>query len=154
MKTTPLLIFAVVSICFVGCFSAGRKLPTPSTGFSPKVSYATPYSSAWPKIQLALDNARVSVTSATKDESVGRIQTDYVDGPSRFIVVAAQSTRYRYSITVRPDGDKTKVGIVAKVESTMNSGKGSSQWSDVSGQNTALVSQLENWLYEQIEKEL
>lgn len=154
MKISPLSLLALLSLCLVGCFSSGRKLPTPTAGFSPKRTYAVSYVAAWPKVQLALDNARVSVTSATKDDSVGRIQTDYVDGPSRFIVVAAQATRYRYSITVRPDGDKTKVGIVAKVESTMNSGKGSSQWSDVSGQNAALVSQLEDWLYEQIEKEL
>ena len=81
-----------------------------------------------------------------------------MDGKSTLIMgglAGAQSTRYKYNLTLRnQSAGNVKLNILCKVESTINSGRGSSQWSDVSGQNTKLVKQLEDWLYEQIEKDL
>lgn len=130
--------------------------PEPTANFSPKRSYSVRYTAAWEKVQQTLDEKRITIISANKTDTSGRIQTDYIAGPSYLIgggLVAAQSTRYQYSITVRPkEGDEVTVAIVCKVESTMKGGSGASQWTDVSGQNDKLVANLENWLYEQIEK--
>lgn len=158
MKITPLSLLAILALCVVGCTSIGStKFPKAADSFSPKKAYPVAYAAAWQKIQLTLDNARIPIASANKDESSGRIQTDNIAGQSALIgggLIAAQSTRYRFSLTVRPDGDKTNIGIVCLLESTMHGRRTVSQWTDVSGQNAALTTQLENWLYEQIEKNL
>ena len=158
MKISPLSILAALVISFTGCTSVGPvRFPKPTEAFAPKRNYSVAYAAAWQKVQFTLDNARISIVSANKDETVGRIQTDYVDGETALIaggLVGSQSTRYRYSITVRPDGDKTNIGIVCRLESTFKGGGGASQWTDVSGQNVPRVTQLENWLCEQIEKNL
>lgn len=133
-------------------------LPQPSANFTSKRTYGLSCSNAFPKVEQVLEESRIAIASADKAADQGRIQTGYIQGSSRLMglgLVASQSTRYRYSIGMRsPEPGKTAIAIVCKIESTMTGRAGSSQWTDVSGQNTALVSNLENWLYEQIEKKL
>ena len=158
MKLVRISLITALTFLIAGCMNVGPvKMPQAAVGFAPKKTYSVAYATAWQKVQLTLENSRITILSANKDESIGRIQTDYIEGASTLIaggLVGAQSTRYRYSITMRPDGDKTNIGVVCKVESTINGGNGASPWTDVSGQNAKLLTQLENWLYEQIEKDL
>jgi hypothetical protein len=157
MKLTFLLLLCLC-VC-AGCATqvGETSFPKPSANFSPKRTYPVAYAVAWEKVMLTLDQARIGVASENKTEASGRIQTDYIAGSQSLIAggfVASQSTRYHYSISLRPDGANTTVNVVCKVGSTMKGGSGASPWTDVSGQNSQLIAQLETWLYEQIEKNL
>jgi len=141
----------------VGCVSVGNTtIPKPTADFTPKEVYAVPYDKLWDATLNALDKNQIAAITANKESGI--IQTDYTDGPSTLLLGGlggAQSTRYKYDITLRNQSSGgVKLNIICKVESTINSGQGSSQWSDVSGQNTKLVKQMKDWLYEQIEKGL
>ena len=63
--------------------------------------------------------------------------------------------RYKYNITLRnePNGS-VKVNVVCRIEDSMYNGKESTQWQDVTSQKISLETELETWLYEQIEDEL
>lgn len=141
----------------VGCMSVGPvTMPEPDVTFAPKQTYAVTHDKLWDATISALEKNRIAAVSANKESGI--IQTDYVNGPSTLIMgglAGAQSTRYKFNLTLRnQSADSVKLNILCKVESTMNSSSGSSQWTDVTGQNAKLVKQLENWLYEQIEKDL
>ncbi len=156
MKTT-LAFMALVAVCAAGCMNVGStRYPQPTTNFAPKRLYAIGLPDAYSKVEKTLDNARIAIASQNKSDTSARIQTDYIAGESIVVggILASQSSRYRYSITLRPDGDKTNIGVSCRVESTSSNGEGSTQWQDTSGQNARLVGQLETWLYEQIEKNL
>jgi hypothetical protein len=158
--TTKLIYFTATALLtgtlLVGCVSVGKTMPKTTANFAPKQVYAVAYDKLWDTTISALDTNRIAVLSASKESGI--IQTDYMDGKSTLIMgglAGAQSTRYKYNLTLRnQSAGNVKLNILCKVESTINSGRGSSQWSDVSGQNTKLVKQLEDWLYEQIEKDL
>ena len=134
-----------------GCISDNGKFPEPTASFTPKQTYAVPYDKLWNGILDALDKNRITTVSV--DKASGVISTDYCAGPGTFMVIMAQSTRYKYGITVRDQGNGIeRVNIVCKVESSINGESGASQWHDVTPQNTALATKLEKWLYEQIEQ--
>jgi hypothetical protein len=151
---------ALLSIfLLVGCATpvGGKtKFPEASQGFSPKKIYAGSHEALWNAAQSALEKNRIVVLS--QDKASGFIQTDYIEGVAYLIgggFIAAQSTRYKYNITVRPQSEReVRLAIVSRIESTMKGGSGASQWTDVSSQNTKLTASLEDWLFEEIEKEL
>ena len=154
MKRT-LLTFgcAIALLVGGGCITDNGTFPAPSADFTPKLTYAVPYDKLWQTVLDTLDKNRI--TTVGMDKSSGVIQTDYIAGPGRLLLGGlggAQSTRYKYSISLRNEADGgVKVNIICKIESTINSGHGSSQWSDMTPQNAALGNKLETWLYEQIE---
>ena len=155
MKIAFVLILA--GMFFTGCMQIGPvKLPMASTNFTAKVTYSVTSDKMWEAITTALDKNRIATTSA--DRASGILQTDYVEGASSLIaggLVASQSTRYKFNLTVRSQSEgKVRLNIISKVESTMHGRAGVSQWTDVSGQNAVLTKNLENWLYEEIEKNL
>jgi hypothetical protein len=149
--------FAFLLTCAVallaGCISDNGKFPQPTAGFAPKQTYAVPYDKLWSGILDALDKNRITTVSV--DKASGVIATDYIAGPGQFMVIMAQSTRYKYSITARSQSDgAVRVNVICKVESSINGENGSSQWRDVTPQNAALAAKLETWLYERIEQEI
>jgi NlpB/DapX lipoprotein len=147
------LLFTFALAVFGGCVSDNGKFPQPTANFTPKQTYAVAYDKLWSGILDALDKNRITTVSV--DKASGVIQTDYIAGPGEFMVFAAQSTRYKYNLTVRNQADGTvKLNIICKVEDSMNGSNGSSQWRDVTPQNLALTTKLETWLYEQIEPEI
>jgi hypothetical protein len=152
-KTIPFALLLVLALTMLtGCFTDNGSFPQPTANFTPKQTYAIPFDKLWSGILDALDKNRI--TTIGVDKSSGVIQTDYIAGPGRFMVVAAQSTRYKYSVTVRNESDGTeRMNVICKVESSM-SGNAGSQWRDVTPQNAALAAKLETWLYEQIEQEI
>jgi hypothetical protein len=153
MKYPITLFFICITALFAGCISDNGKLPQPTVGFTPKHTYAVPYDKLWSGVLDALDKNRITTISV--DKASGVISTDYIAGPENFLVFAAQSTRYKYNIALRNQSDGSiKMNIVCKVESSLLGQNGSSQWNDVSPQNTGLVTKAETWLYEQIEKEI
>lgn len=153
-----ILVILSLVVLITGCVNVGpNRFPEPSANFAPKRAYPVPLATALAKVERTLDDARIPIANQNKSDSSARIQTDYVEGQSQLIaggLVASQSTRYRYHLTLRPDGEKTTINVVCNVESTMNGRAGASPWTDVSSQNKALVAKLEGWLYEQIEKNL
>jgi NlpB/DapX lipoprotein len=154
-KTLIIFLCATALLGASGCVSGNGKLPTPSANFTPKRTYAVSHNKLWQAILDALDQNHIPVVS--DDKSSGIIQTDYVAGPEQLMILinTAQSTRYKYNISLRDEADGSiKVNVICRIESTMSNGHGSSQWNDVTPQNAKLENQLETWLYEQIEKQL
>ena len=154
MKQT-LIAFTCAALLLTvgGCVSANGTYPAPTANFTPKRVYAVPYDKLWQTTLDALDKNRITVVST--DKLSGIIQTDYIAGPGAFMVVITEISRYKYNITLRnePDGS-VKVNVMCKIEDSINNGQSSSQWRDVTPQNTALENRLETWLYEQLEDEL
>jgi uncharacterized lipoprotein len=107
----------------------------------------------WETVKDVLDDNGIFIASLDKNE--GRITTEYVEGQSQanalgFLGVI--STRYRYFISIEKKATATqRVRITARLES---SGDALQQWRDISSDNKAITTKLENWLYEQIEKSL
>ena len=153
-KIIPFALFSAFTLTMLtGCFTDNGAFPMPTADFTPRQTYSVDYDKLWNGIQDALDKNRITTVSV--DKASGVIETDYIAGPGRFMVVAAQSTRYKYTITARNHSDGTvKLNVICKVESSMNGSAGASQWSDVTPQNTVLATKLETWLYEQIEPEI
>ena len=154
MKQTLIaLTCAALLLIAGGCVSDNGTYPAPTANFTPKRVYAVQYDKLWQATLDALDKNRITVIST--DKSSGIIQTDYITGPGTFMVVMAQSTRYKYNITLRsePDGS-VRVNVICKIEDSINNGQNSTQWHDVTPQNTSLENRLETWLYEQVEDEL
>ena len=146
-----LLTFAMALIS--GCVSDNGKLPEPTASFTPKYTYAIAYDKLWSGILEALDKNRITTVSV--DRASGVISTDYVAGPGTFMVIMAQSTRYKYNITARNQSDgSVRVNVICKVESSINGEHGADPYRDVTPQNGALATKMETWLYEQIEKEI
>jgi hypothetical protein len=153
MKQLLLIFGCAALLVFVdGCVTANGKLPVPSANFTPKRTYAESSDKLWQTILDTLDKNRITAVSADKSSRI--IQTDYIAGPEQYMVLinATQSVRYKYNISLRDESNgSVKVSVICKLESTMNNGHGSSQWNDVTPQNTTQVKDLETWLYEQIE---
>jgi len=151
-KTTQFVLLCISAVALTGCFTDNGSFPKPSANFTPKQTYAVGYDKLWNGILDTLDKNRI--TTVGLDKASGVIQTDYIAGPGQFMIVAAQSTRYKYSITLRNEADgSVRMNVVCKVESSM-SGSAGSQWRDVTPSNAALTTKLETWLYEQIEQDI
>jgi hypothetical protein len=153
MKRT-LFIFGCAAMLFAtGCVSDNGKFPAPSANFTPKRTYAVPYDKLWQAALDALDKNRITTVSV--DKASGIISTDYVAGPGQFMVIMAQSTRYKYSISLRNESDgSVRMNVICKVESSINGQHGADPYRDVTPQNAVLTGKLESWLYEQIETEI
>jgi hypothetical protein len=131
------------------------KFPTPAADFVPKRTYAISHDKLWQATLDALDNNRIAVV--TSDKTDGRIQTDYVAGPGEVNIALAisQITRYKYNITLRDESDgNVKLNVICTIEDSMSSAHSTSQWRDVTNQNSTLENKLETWLYEQVEHQL
>jgi hypothetical protein len=163
MKRSSNLVIVTIStlvagLAFSGCVTAVgnvKDLPQAHAGFAAKHTYPVPADKAFAAIQTALENNRIGIISA--DKASGVIRSDTVEGPSFLIaggLAGGQSTRYSFNVSVRSDGAGVRINVIAKLESSMGNGQGSSQWTDVSGQNPPNIAQLESWLYEQIEAAL
>ena len=158
MKKRFRLAYGVVVFVLLlsGCgMKTGKAdFPEASAGFQPKRMYAVSYDALWDVVVNALDENRIAIASL--DKSTGRIITDYVQGVSTVYALGLGGTgqsRYKYNITMRKtDNDMTKLAIICKLESTLSGAAGSTPWRDLSSENASLVTSLESWLYEQIEK--
>lgn len=136
-----------------GCVTDNGKFPTPDANFSPKRAYTMSRDRLWQATLDALDRNRIAVVHSDKTDGI--IQSDYLAGPGTFMVFASQSTRYKYNIALRdqPNGS-IKLNVICTIEDSLNDGRSSTQWRDVTPQNAQLAEKLETWLYEQIESEL
>jgi hypothetical protein len=149
------LVTFAASVALAGCFNTAEvKYPQANSGFEPKRTYDATADKVWKAAVDALDSNRVTVLSA--DQASGRIQTDTLAGPN-FISIVGGGTMYRYSFNLRitrEESGKTKLFIVCKLESMHQIQNSTRPFMDVSPENQATVTGLENWLYEQIEKGL
>lgn len=153
MKQLLLAFTCAAALLAGGCVTDNGKLPTPDAGFVPKRAYAVSHDKLWQTTLDALDKNRIPIVNSDKADSI--IQTDYLAGPGEFMVFASQSTRYKYNITLRDEsGGSVKLNIICTVEDSMNDGRSSTQWRDVTPQNESLAAKLEAWLYEQVENQL
>jgi hypothetical protein len=98
-----------------------------------------------------------TVAVISTDKSDGIIQTDYIAGPGEVNIALAisQETRYKFNISLRDEANgSVRLNVFCAIEDSMSSSHNTSQWRDVTSQNTALENKLEAWLYEQIEDAL
>jgi NlpB/DapX lipoprotein len=149
-----ILTCTVLLLAAGGCVTGNGKLPVPTANFTPKYTYAVPRDRLWQAILDALDKNHIATVSANK--SSGIIQTDYIAGPEQAMVLlnVEENIRYKFNISLRDEAGGIKVNVLATIESTISNGHGSTQWKDVTPQNTERATKLENWLYQQIEDEL
>lgn len=154
MKQTVLLFTCAAVLLFAGgCVTANGNFPAPTAGFTPQYTYNVPRERLWQAILDACDKNQIAVVSA--DKSSGIIETDWIAGPEKLIITMSQSNRYKYNVSLRDESNGgIKVNIICKIEDSFNSGRGSTQWNDVTPQNRALEKKLEDWFYQQIEDEL
>jgi len=149
--------FFIAAYTLVGCVPAGTgtlgnaRFPEASTaGFQPEREYNVSYENMWKRIRHVLNAERISIASSDKKE--GRIRTDYIQGETQLLLggfADAFSTRYKYTISLeRIAQDKTRLNIICALETAPDTG----HWADASKDNAALVTNLENWLYERIHK--
>lgn len=156
------MLFAMISffVClmFFGCVASNEnvKFPETSTDFQPKKSYIVSYNELWAVINGVLEENRIAV--AAIDKSSGRIITDYIEGESTSYLGGlggVGNSRYKYNIRIsQEDNIKTRLSIIATLEQALSGAAGSTPYRDLSKTNMPLVNNLENWLYEQIEKSL
>lgn len=145
----------LVSFLFFGCARPVGKtrFPEPSNSYTPKSSYSVSFDTMWNAIDDVLQRNRIGIVSS--DKSSGTILTDYIQGQSQVNALGLAgsiTTRYKYNIRSKPiNNNKSKLSIFCTLESSGNS---LTSWRNISNDNKALVSNLEKWLYEQIEKEL
>jgi hypothetical protein len=150
-----LFAFVCTAVILAGCVTDNGKFPTPTIGFVPKKEYAVSHDKLWQATLDALDNNHVDAVST--DKADGIIQTDYIAGPGEVNIALAisQITRYKYNITLRDEADgSVRLNVMCTIEDSMSSTHNTSQWRDVTSQNTALENKLETWLYKQIQDAL
>jgi len=140
-----------------GCaMQSGPKFPQPSPGYTPSRVLAASFEKVWKAVSDTLDNNRIAVVSA--DAAAGRIQTDCIAGPEttyNAFLGGVGTSRYSFNIKVsRQDNGTVKLLIIGKLEQTLHGGQTATPYRDITPQNQAIVTNLENWLYEQIEKGL
>jgi hypothetical protein len=155
MKNIPRCISLILLALVVGCaMQSGPKFPQPSPGYTPRRAYDASFEKVWKAVNEALDNNRIGVVSA--DQAAGRIQTDYIAGPEttyNAFLGGVGTSRYSFNIKMsRQDDGKTKLLIIGKLEQTLHGGQTATPYRDITPQNQAIVTNLENWLFEQIEK--
>lgn len=167
-KKTLLLVLMISLFLIVvyGCATvegpATKLQITP--GFVPKKTYNVSYEQMWEKVMSVLRKERIMVTQTNKESGI--IQTDYIPGFT--IDVAALYTvtyRYKYQIVFeRHNPSQTGLEIVCKLERKKMDKGGSAReaveqlkpYEDVTykEEEKKTVTNLEIWLYEQIEKSL
>lgn len=148
------MVLCLVNFVLTGCVPLGAtRFPEPSASFVPRKEYAASFENVWRAMQDVLQSNRIVV--ATENKSEGRITTEYIQGQGQmagFGLLGVLSTRYRYFIRISNAGSRsTSINIVAYLES---SGSAMPAWRDISNDNRPIVTSLENWLYEQIQKQL
>ncbi|MFH1070566.1 MAG: outer membrane protein assembly factor BamC [Candidatus Glassbacteria bacterium] len=136
-----------------GCANISKaKFPEPTANFQPNTTYDATYDQIWSSVMRVLERERIGISSSDKDG--GRIVTDYVQGPTQLQALGlfgSITLRYNYAISLEKiSQDKTKAAIICRLESMSEK----VTWHEVSKDNKAIVTKLENWLYEQIEKSL
>lgn len=159
IKARSIFIAATASITCLLFFSCAAstgtvKFPKPSTDFQPKRSYCASYDKIWDAVNRVLEVNRITI--AAIDKSSGRITTDYIQGASTAYaagLAGVGNSRYKYNIKLSDESDnKVRLSIIAKLEQSLSGSTGSTPYRDLSKQNMPIVTNLENWLYEQIEQ--
>jgi len=148
------IVLWVLSAVVSGCVPIGAtRFPQAPENFVPKKEYATSFEAAWANVHDVLNKNRIVVAAENRGE--GRVTTEYIQGQSQADVLGLLgviSTRYRYSIRIARGANRnTTIDVVANLES---SGNAMPAWRDISNDNTRIVTNIENWLYEQIQKRL
>jgi|GEM_PF-1432828 len=131
---------------------SGAELPAPSANYVAKTSYKESQKKVLAAVLDAMAKNNVDVLSI--DRESGRIASDYVAGPTytaAFGFLGSNATRYKFNVIVTKEGTKSAVSVTAKLES---SGDEVESWRDVSADNKETVTQLRDWMYEKIEKQL
>lgn len=165
-KTIFRLALVACTIAWVPLFSAAasaeglleaitaqndERLPQPSPGYQAKKLLPVTSDVLFQTVLRIFDENRI--TPGVIDKENGRIVSDYVAGPTfstAFGLLGSNSTRYKVNIfIVKISKSSSKINVVARIES---SGSQIQSWRDVSADNRKVVSDIEDWMYEQIEQ--
>lgn len=153
-KRSVWALMTVLALSLLGCaMSIGKvKFPSPSTTSQPRDILNASQERAWAAVKHALEGERIGIASSDKSE--GSITTEYIQGETQLLAMGLMgsiSTRYKYAIALeKTASNETKVRVQATLES-MSAGL---SWHDVSKDNPQIISSLERWLQEKIEKAL
>lgn len=163
MRIANISIVVIIILIFIsGCVSMTEetvgnvKFPQPSTDFHPKKEYKTTFENIWKIVKSVLETERINIVTSDKEE--GRIVTDYVQGEMKqervlFMRMPPRTTRYKYAIYIeKTQQGVVKLNIICTYE--MKSAGDLVSSSEASKDTPRVVAQLENWLYERIEKSL
>jgi len=137
---------AFVIIC--GCAPAKNPYyPKATEGFQSKGFVEETCKKTFTKIKEILADNKISIDQSNDTEY--KIGTGYLEGDTVMDNRKVIYHRYKYNISLSEEKDnRCKINIAAIIESSSKS----ATWHDTSDYNPALVKQLEQWLYEKIEK--
>lgn len=143
----------ILCLLISGCMSiGGAKFPESSSNFHPQKQYKVAYDDMWKIVRRVLDAERINILGSDKEG--GRVTTDYIQGETQLVaggLLGVITTRYKYNLSLEKiDPSTTKLNIICTLESS-SEGLG---WHDVGKDNKELITKLENWLYEKIDKSL
>lgn len=156
-KTSRVVLLATL-LLFAQTASAettGTPFPKSSEGFQPKVTYGVSGDQMWVKVIAALNNNNIPIVSASKETN--QITTDYIVGPGeRNFIVGGLISQYKFVISVvSATPSQTRVNVNPVVEARWNGGpKPDNVWHNSTKDNPEVVSNMRNWLYEQIERSM
>jgi len=148
MKTLQYASLLFLGFLLYSCFSFGSAtLPSASEGYVPQKTYTQSSDELFNIVQNVLLNERINIASLDKDSK--RIQTDYIQGSSQLQLLSVLTTRYKFTIILGTQGTtSTSLNIIATLESSSKN----IEWHDISKDNVTQITNLENWLYEKIQK--
>jgi uncharacterized lipoprotein len=153
LSKVRIVVVLAAMLVLSGCVMGGQAFPEASPGFIPKLTYTVSNEAAWNAVIAALNANSITITSASKP--TGQITTDYITGPSQFVVVSTDNVRYKYTIFVSPQGKgRTAIRVTCALEIQETGENSTTPFHDVGGENAEKTTALRNWLYEQIEKRL
>lgn len=140
-------------LSLMGCMTPFQsvKYPEPSADYQSMKKFKLPYEQIFDITEQVMENNNIGITKSDKQRKT--IVSDYKPGDVKLRglgMLGIIQHRYKYKIKF-DDSDKENmnVNISCIVESSM---AGMNSWNDVTGENVKLANQLQDWLYEQLQK--
>ena len=146
-------VVALTCLTLTGCVTThvGKsRYPEPPANFVPKPIYPIAVSSLWQAVNTTLAQEGIAVASSNRAD--WRLTTEGVDGEARMAIgilgAAATATRYRFSISLAPQGRSSSMQITTILESSED---GQGQWRNVNKSYPKDVRNIGLWLTAKIE---
>lgn len=137
----------------MGCMTPFQsvKYPEPSADYQPIKKFKLPYEKIFDITEQVMEDNNISIIKSDRQRKT--IISDYKPGDVKLRglgMLGIIQHRYKYKIKFdNSDKANMNVNISCIVESSM---AGMNSWNDVTSENIMLANQMQDWLYEQIEK--